>query len=125
MFRMGPMHARDNSLGVSDAETEHTARYQDLLYAQIGIGCHHFHRNRPGAYDTPDRRSGGVGVPVHPTEIPGGLHVESSVLVVQHLYATINTKTILVLISFPHLGVSCSIITDYVHDDRFMKLTMI
>jgi len=32
MFRMGPVHARDNGPGVSDAEPERTA-YRDLLYA--------------------------------------------------------------------------------------------
>jgi len=37
MFRMGPMHARDNSLGVSGIESECTARYRDLLYAQTGL----------------------------------------------------------------------------------------
>ena len=44
MFRMGPVHARDNGPGVSDAEPEHTARYQDLLYARTGIGHRRSHR---------------------------------------------------------------------------------
>jgi len=34
MFRMGPVHARDSSSGVSDTEPERTARYQVLLYAR-------------------------------------------------------------------------------------------
>ena len=34
MFRMGPVHARDNDLGVSDTEPECTARYQILLYVR-------------------------------------------------------------------------------------------
>ena len=34
MFRMGPVHARDNGPGVSSTESERTARYRDLLYAR-------------------------------------------------------------------------------------------
>ena len=34
MFRIGPMHTRDNGLGVSGTEPERTARYRDLLYAR-------------------------------------------------------------------------------------------
>jgi len=34
MFRMGPVHARDNGPGVSGTEPKHTARYQVLLYAR-------------------------------------------------------------------------------------------
>ena len=34
MFRMGPVHARDNGPGVSGTEPERTARHQDLLYAR-------------------------------------------------------------------------------------------
>jgi len=34
MFRMGPVHARDNGPGVSGTESERTTRYRDLLYAQ-------------------------------------------------------------------------------------------
>ena len=34
IFRMGPVHARDNGPGVSGTELERTARYRDLLYAQ-------------------------------------------------------------------------------------------
>ena len=33
MLRMGPVHAQDNGQGVSSAEPERTARYEDLLYA--------------------------------------------------------------------------------------------
>ena len=47
MLRMGAVHARDNDQGVSGTELERTARYRDLLYARIGIGCHDSHRNRP------------------------------------------------------------------------------
>jgi len=32
MFRMGPVHARDNGPGVSGAELKRTTRYRDLLY---------------------------------------------------------------------------------------------
>jgi len=38
MFRMGPVHARDNGPKVFGAELERTARYRDLLYARVGIG---------------------------------------------------------------------------------------
>ena len=31
MFRMGPVHARDNGPGVSGAEPERTVRYRDLF----------------------------------------------------------------------------------------------
>ena len=34
MFRLGPVHARDNGPGVSGTELECTARYRDLLYAR-------------------------------------------------------------------------------------------
>jgi len=37
MFKMGPVHTRDNGPRVSGAEPECTARYQDLLYARIEI----------------------------------------------------------------------------------------
>jgi len=37
MFRMGPVHARDNGSGVSGAKLKHTARYRDLLYVRKGI----------------------------------------------------------------------------------------
>jgi len=77
MFRMGLVHARDNGPGVSGAKSEHTARYQDLLYTRTRIGCVATPtRIGPEAYDIPDRRSGGVEVPINPTEIPGGLQVE-------------------------------------------------
>jgi len=53
----------------------------------------------------------GVRVPVHPTEIPGGLQVESKYVAALHFKTIINKETISVLISFPHPGVSCLIIT--------------
>jgi len=28
------------------------------------------------------------------------------------------------VISFPHPGISCSFITDYIHDDRFTRINM-
>ena len=34
MFRVGPMHARDNGPEVSGTKSERTARYRDLLYAR-------------------------------------------------------------------------------------------
>jgi len=34
IFRMGPVHARDNGPEVSGVELECTARYGDLLYAR-------------------------------------------------------------------------------------------
>ena len=55
MLRMGLVHARDNGQGVFGTESERTAKYQDLLYARTGIGCHRSHRNGPGAYSTPGR----------------------------------------------------------------------
>ena len=58
MFRMGPVHARDNGPGVCGTEPERSARYQDLLYARTRIGCHRSRWNRLGAYGTPDRRLG-------------------------------------------------------------------
>ena len=105
MLRMGPVHARDNGQGVSSTEPESTARYQDLLYAQmeydviapIGIG--------PGAYGTTDRQ-GSRG----PTKTPGGLKVASKYMAARHYKTIINMETISVLISFPHPGVSCLII---------------
>ena len=33
MFRMGLVHARNNGLGVSGTESEHSARHRNLLYA--------------------------------------------------------------------------------------------
>jgi len=113
MFKMGPVHARDNGQGVSDTESECTARYRDLLYARIGIECHRSHRNRPRGLWHIRQEIRGVGMPVHSRKIPGGLQVEFQIWVVQHLYDTINMKAILVPISFLRPGVSCSIITDY------------
>jgi len=34
MFRIGPVHARDNGPGVSGTEPERAARYRVLLYAR-------------------------------------------------------------------------------------------
>jgi len=56
MLRMGPVHARDNGQGVFGIEPERIARYQDFLYARIGIGCHRSHRNSPGAYGITGRQ---------------------------------------------------------------------
>jgi len=52
----------------------------------------------------------GVGVPVHPTETPGVLQVESKYMTARHYKTIINMETISVLISFPRPGVSCLII---------------
>ena len=101
MLRMGPVHARDNGQGVSGAEPERTARYQDLLYARTGMAL--------GLMVQPAGR--GAGVTVHPTEAPGGLQVESKYMAARHYKTIINMETISVLISFPHPGVSCLIIT--------------
>ena len=53
----------------------------------------------------------GVGVPVRPTETPGGLQVESKYVAARHYKTIINMETISVLISFSRPGVSCLIIT--------------
>ena len=53
----------------------------------------------------------GVGAPVHPTEEPGGLQVESKYMTARHYKTIISMETISVLISFPLPGVSCLIIT--------------
>ena len=45
-----------------------------------------------------------VGVPVHPTEAPGGLQVESKYMTARLYKTIINMGTISVLISFPHPG---------------------
>jgi len=73
----------------------------------------------------------GVGVSVHPTETPDGLQVESKYVAARYYKTIINMEIISVLISFPHPGVSCSIIKDcpvimstgysqksYIHDYR-------
>ena len=70
MFRMGPAHAEDNGPGVSGAEPERTARYQDLLYAQRRIRYHRSHKNRPRACAYLAGKKGGIGVPSHATENP-------------------------------------------------------
>jgi len=105
MLRMGLVHTQDNSQGVSGIEPECTARYRDLLYAQTWIECH----RSQGLMAHPTGR--GVGVPAHPTETLGGLQVESKYVAVRHFKTIINMETISVLISFPHPGVSYSIIT--------------
>ena len=89
---MGLMHAQDNGPGVSGTEPECTARYRSY-YIPVGLNIARtgieYHRS-PKKYTqgiTPHPTGGrGVGVPVHPTETPGGLQVESQELVVQHLY---------------------------------------
>ena len=43
----------------------------------------------------------GVGVPVHPTETPGGLRVEFQELVVQHLYGHHKHRTYFGTHQFP------------------------
>ena len=77
MFRMGPVHAWDNSPGASGAEPECTARYRDLLYARTGVGYRRSHRNRPRGYAylaAINIRSKGASIP---HEISGGRHVNS------------------------------------------------
>jgi len=78
----------------------------DVLYTRIGLQCHRSQRNRPRGLWHTRQEVRGVGVPVHPTETPDGLLIESQVIVVQHCMATINTKAISVPISFLHPGVS-------------------
>jgi len=64
IFRMGPVRAWNNGPGVSGTEPERTARYRDLLYARIEIGCHRSHGIGPGAYGTPGRQeSRGASTP--------------------------------------------------------------
>ena len=64
MLRMAPVHAQDNGQGVSGTEPERTSRYQDLLYARTGIGCHHSIGIGPGAYGTTGRQgSRGASTP--------------------------------------------------------------
>jgi len=108
MLRMGPVHARDNSQGVSDTELECTAGYRDLLYARTGIGCHRSHRNRPR--DLWHNRQAGEWGANQPTEIPSSLQVESKYVATRHYKTIINIETISVFNSFSHPGVSCSII---------------
>ena len=50
MLRMGPVLARVNDHGVSGAEPECTARYQDILYARTEVGYRRSRKNRPRAY---------------------------------------------------------------------------
>jgi len=66
MFRIGPVHIRDNGPGVSGAESEHTGRYLDLLYAQTRVGYRRSRRNRFRACAYPtgiNMRSRGVSIP--------------------------------------------------------------
>ena len=92
MFRMGLVHARDNGQGVSGTELKRTARYgtyctpeqeQDVT-APTGIG--------PGLMV--QQAGKGVGVPVHPTEEPGGLQVESKYMTARHYNTIINLSLI-------------------------------
>jgi len=68
MFRMGHVYARDNSPGVSSAESKRTARCRNLLYAQTGVEYCWSCRNRLRACAYPTEKEGRVRVPVHPTE---------------------------------------------------------
>jgi len=72
MSSIGPIHALDNGPGVSGAEPERTARYQDLFYTRIGIGYRRSHRNRSRICAYPagiNRKSRGASIP---HRIPGG-----------------------------------------------------
>ena len=74
MFSMGPVLARDNDHGVSDAEPERTAGYQKLIIhsnrigiadpIEIGLGFAHSGRS--------NRRSRGASTP---HGLPGGRQV--------------------------------------------------
>jgi len=81
MFRMGLMHARDNSPGVSGTEPERTGRYR-VLHMPVGLSIRP-NRNRvspllkgiyPGNYSTPGRRqrSRGASTPHGNTRWPPG-----------------------------------------------------
>ena len=67
---MGPVHTGDNGPGVSDVETECTAKYWDLLYARTRVGYRRSHKDRLRTCVYSTGKTGGVGVPVHPTESP-------------------------------------------------------
>ena len=67
MFGMGPVLARDNDHGVSDAKPEHTAKHQELIVRPNGLDYSRSHRNKLKACAYPGGIIG-VGVPVHPTE---------------------------------------------------------
>ena len=119
MFIMGPVHARDNGPGLSGTEPERTARHRDLLYARRSYNTPEQeqsvtvpHRIYLGDYSTPGQAGKGVGVPVHPSETPGGLQVESYRKLYNICMATINTEAISIPINFPHPGVSCLNITE-------------
>jgi len=101
IFRMGPVHAQDNNPWVSGIESERAARYRDLLCAWTGIGCHRSHKNkRRGLWHIQQEIRGG-GVPVHPTKTPGGLQVESQVLLIQYLYGHHKHKSYIGIHQFP------------------------
>ena len=51
-------------------------------------------------------------MPVHPSEAPGGLQVESYRKLYNIFMATINTEAISIPINFPYPGVSCLNITE-------------
>jgi len=40
MFRMGPLHAQDNSPRISGTEPERSARNRDLFARPTGVGRH-------------------------------------------------------------------------------------
>jgi len=92
MFRMGPIHARDNGPGVSGAELECTARYRYLLFARIGIKYRrsYINRLRACAYFVGINRSRGARTP---HEIPGGRQMIPKVCGhAWHDMTTINMK---------------------------------
>ena len=100
------MYARDNGLGVSGTELECTTRY--CYYMSEGLSIRP-NRNRvslfptgiyPEDYSTPGRQAG-VGVPVHPSEAPGGLQVESQELVLQHMYGHYKHRSYIDTYQFP------------------------
>ena len=108
MFRMCPVHAQDDGPGVFGTELEHIARYQDLLYARTSLiilpkrnRVYYSQRNRPRGLWRTLQKVRRVGVPVYPTEIPGGLQVESQVLVVQYLYDHQKHRSYIGTHSFP------------------------
>ena len=84
MFRMGPVHARDNGPGVSGTEPERTARHR-TYYMPESLSIRP-NRNRVSPFPTGYTQGiiaylagrQGVRVPVHPSEMPGGLQVESN-----------------------------------------------
>ena len=118
MFRMGPVHARDNGLGVSGTEPERTARHRDLLYA------------RRSQYTPEQEQSVTVpteytqGIIAHPADRQGGRGATTLLgnawwppdrIQQEQLHnicvATINIEAISIPINFPCPGVSCLNIT--------------